>query len=192
MTAGIGSLALCLVSCDQPVPTAAPGAGTEVAAGPLARVPVQDIMLNLMAPAMDAALNLPDVLADPKAAAKATPDEIDAAWTRVRRGAISLTEIPNLVVMEGRPITRPGGTVTGEGVGDYLHAAEIAQLFRTQRQELLEAAQKMNEFGMTVQAAAEKRDVKALLDLGVDIEVVCEGCHSKFWYPPKAAATAPR
>ena len=47
----------------------------------------------------------------------------------MRRGAIALTEIPNLVVMPGRRITKPGGAVTGEGVGDYLHAAEIEERF---------------------------------------------------------------
>jgi hypothetical protein len=180
------ALAVCLASCSALAPTA------EVAVGPVPRTPVQDIMVNLMAPAVDDAFILPDFLTDPKLAATAKQEDVEAAWVRVRHGAIALTEIPNLVVMAGRPITRPGGAVTGEGEGVYLHAEQIEALFRSNRPDLLKAARRLHEAGLAAQAAAEKRDVKTLVDLGVDIEVVCEGCHSKFWYPPKDAPAKAR
>jgi hypothetical protein len=183
-TLGLCALVLGIASCSAPAPMA------EAEAGPLPDTPVQEIMVNLMAPAVDAAFILPDILTDPKLAETARPEDIEAAWQRVQRGAITLTEIPNLVVLNGRPITRPGVAVTGEGEGPYLHAAQIAALFRSNRTALLEAARKLQETGLAAQAAAQRRDVKKLSDLGVDIEVVCEGCHTKFWYPPKGA-TAP-
>jgi hypothetical protein len=184
LTIGVCALALGLASCGRPAPT------TEDATGPEPSTPVQDVMNNLMAPAMDEAFILPEILSDPEVAKTAKPEDVEAAWARVRHGAIALTEISNLMVMEGRKITKPGGTVTGEGVGDYLHGAEIEARFKANRPELLKAARGLHAAGLAAQAAAEKRDVKALLDLGVDIEVVCEGCHTKFWYPPNAAAPA--
>lgn len=186
LTLGACALALGLASCSAPAPT------TELATGPVPDTPVQDIMVNLMAPAVDDAFILPDFLTDPKLAGTAKPEDVEAAWVRVRHGAIALTEIPNLVVMAGRPITRPGGAATGEGEGVYLHAAQIEALFKTSRPELLKAARRLQEAGLAAQAAAGKRDVKSLLDLGIDIEVVCEGCHSKFWYPPKDAPSSAR
>jgi len=176
VTIAFGALVLGLGACGAPPPAA------EVAAGPEPTTAVQDIMNDLMARAMDEAFLLPDILTDADAAKSADPGDIEAAWARVKHGAITLTEIPNLVVVPGRRITRPGSEVTGASGGGYLHAAEIETRFRERRTDLLQAARNMHQAGLTAQAAAARRDVKALQDLSIDIEVVCEGCHTQFWY----------
>lgn len=183
-----GALALGLAACSAPPP--APPPTVEGSSGPGPDTAVQDIMNNLMAPALDEAFLLPDILTDPAAAKAAGPGDVEAAWARVRHGAITLTEIPNLVVIPGRKITKPGGSVSGESSGGYLHPAEIEARFRDHRPELLKAAQNLQEAGLVAQAAVARRDAKALVDLGVDIEVVCEGCHKQFWYSPKVAESA--
>ena len=183
---GFCALALGLAACGAPPPAA------EVAIGAEPATPVQDIMNDLMTPALDEAFILPDILTDPDAAESANPQDVEAAWARVRHGAITLTEIPNLVVMQGRKITRTGREVTGASGGGYLHGAEVEARFKDQRAELLEAARNLQEAGLVAQAAAARRDVQALLDLGVDIELVCEGCHERFWYPPEMAAPTAR
>lgn len=180
---GFSALALGLAACSAPPPAA------DGSSAPQPDTPVQDIMNNLMAPALDEAFILPDILTDPAAAKAANPGDIEAAWARVRHGAITLTEIPNLVVMHGRKITRPGGSVAGESGGGYLRAAEIEARFRDHRPELLKAARNLQEAGLVAQASAARRDAQALLDQGIDIEVVCEGCHKQFWYSPEVAAS---
>lgn len=184
LTIGFSVVALGLAACGS-----APPPATEVSTGPAPDTPVQDIMNNLMAPALDEAFILPDILTDAAAAKAANPGDIEAAWARVRHGAITLTEIPNLVVMPGRKITKPGGSVAGESGGGYLRGAEIEARFRDHRPELLKAARNLQEAGLVAQASAARRDTQALLDQGIEIEVVCEGCHSQFWYAPKVAAS---
>lgn len=44
-------------------------------------------------------------------------------------------------------------------------------------------AQKLQETGAKVVAAATKHDGKALSDLSSDLDEVCEACHVIFWYP---------
>jgi len=183
---GFSALALGLVACGAPPPAA------EVATGPEPATPVQDIMNDLMTPALDEAFILPEILTNSDAAESANPQDVEAAWARVRHGAITLTEIPNLVVMQGRKITKPGGEVTGASGGGYLHGAEVEARFKDHRAELLQAARNMHEAGLVAQAAAARRDVKALLDLASGIELVCEGCHERFWYPPDVAAPSAR
>jgi hypothetical protein len=181
---GFSAWVLGLAACSAPPPV------DQASSGPEPDTPVQDIMNNVMAPALDEAFILPDILTDAAAAKAANPGDVDAAWARVKHGAVTLTEIPNLVVIPGRRITKPGGSVTGESGGGYLRSAEIEARFRDHRPELLKAARKLQEAGLVAQAAAARRDAKALLDLGIDIEVVCEGCHKQFWYSPKVAESA--
>ena len=138
-------------------------------------------MLNLVAPAATDTWNLPEILTDPAQARKASPEEINSAWANVRRGAVTMTEVANLLVMPDRKIVPDGGVAVG-GKG-YLLADQIAALKRSKRSAFL----KVQDTGAAPLAAANRRDVPALLAGGLQIEDVCEACHTQLWYPAAAA-----
>ena len=85
-------------------------------------------MLNLVVPAATDTWNLPEILTDTAQARKASPEKINSAWANVRRGAVTMTEVANLLVMPDRKIVPDGGVVAG-GKG-YLLADQIAALKR--------------------------------------------------------------
>lgn len=124
-------------------------------------------MLNLVAPAATDTWNLPEILTDPAQARKASPEEINSAWANVRRGAVTMTEVANLLVMPDRKIVPDGGVAVG-GKG-YLLADQIAALKRSKRSAFL----KVQDTGAAPLAAANRRDVPALLAGGLQIEEVC-------------------
>jgi hypothetical protein len=110
---------------------------------------------------------------------------IDSAWANVRRGAVTMTEVANLLVMPDRKIVPDGGVVAG-GKG-YLLADQIAALKRSKRPAFLKAAKGLQDAWSEALAAANRRDVPALLAGRIQIEDVCEACHTQFWYPAAAA-----
>jgi hypothetical protein len=178
-----GLLLLSLVGCARPsVPSAVPKAAM---AGPLAAVRNQELMLNLVAPAATDTWNLPEILTDPAQARKASPEEINSAWANVRRGAVTMTEVANLLVIPDRKIVPDGGVAAG-GKG-YLLADQIAVLKRSKRPAFLKAAKGLQDTGAAALAAANRRDVPHLLAGGLQIEDVCEACHTQLWYPAAAA-----
>ena len=96
-----------------------------------------------------------------------------------------MTEVANLLVMPDRKIVPDGGVVAG-GKG-YLLADQIAALKRSKRPAFLKAAKGLQDAWSEALAAANRRDVSALLAGRIQIEDVCEACHTQFWYPAAAA-----
>jgi hypothetical protein len=51
----------------------------------------------------------------------------------------------------------------------------------------------LRESGLVVLSAVDKRDVDALLVAGDGLDLACENCHVRYWYPNLADAnSAPR
>ena len=75
-------------------------------------------------------------------------------WEAVRGHAMTLTESGNLLMMPGR----------AKDGGDWMKFA----------QELVDTS-------AVVLRAAEARDVDGLLNVGGQIDEVCERCHKKYW-----------
>jgi cytochrome c556 len=155
-------------------------------AAPLRPAPVaslQEIMTALVVPASEDIWNLPEALSDPEAAKTAKPEDIDAAWAKVRRGAVAMSEVANLMAMEGRLVVPSGGKIANEGEEGNLRATQIQALLASNRQGFLASARLLQDAGVAVAAAVDKRDADALLDAGGRIEEACEACHKTFWYP---------
>lgn len=150
---------------------------------PVAAVPLQLLLTTMVTPASEDIWNLPPVIADPDAAKTAKPEDLDAAWANVRRGAVALVEVSNLIALEGRTIVPAGVKIAREGEEGNLRATEIQALFVSKRPELLSAANGLQAASLKVLAAADKRDGDALLDAGGKVEEACEACHQTFWYP---------
>lgn len=116
--------------------------------------------------------------------------ETDGAWRRLRRHAVTLAEASNLLLIEGRRIAAPESRSELPGVD--LHPDAIQELVAEDWDAWVEVARGMHDTSQVVLEAVEARDVDALLAAGTELDVACEDCHARFWYPgyadPRPAA----
>ena len=110
----------------------------------------------------------------------------DEDWKNVRRRAIALIEAPNLLMMEGRRVAKPGEK--SENPGIELGPEDIQDIIYHDRATFIQRAHALQDAGMKALAAIDKKDVDGLSDAGEAIDEACEQCHLKYWYPPDAEA----
>jgi hypothetical protein len=106
----------------------------------------------------------------------------------VRRHAVALAEASNLLIMPGRRVARPGEKADDPNVD--LPPEEIQKLVDADRESWVHLAHGLHDAASQTLAAAEARDVKALLAAGEVLDTACESCHKKYWYPDSTPGQA--
>jgi cytochrome c556 len=148
---------------------------------------IQDLMLHVIDPNVDAIWNSVTTIADKNGVVEIRP-ETDEDWKKLRGHAVTLQEAANLLLIRGRK-------VAVEGAATSIHPVElspeaISKKIETERQRFDQSAQALHRATGEVITAIDAKDVDALEKAGGHIEHACEQCHSKFWYPgdsvPKA------
>lgn len=156
----------------------------------ITEVTLQDLMLHVIDPNVDAIWNSVTTIADKNGVVEIRP-QTDEDWQKLKSHAITLQEAANLLVI-------PGRQVAGKGASTSIHPVElspeaIGKKITQERQAFVQRAQALHRATSEVIAAIEAKDVDALEKAGGHIEHACEQCHSKFWYPgdrvPKADAS---
>lgn len=114
-------------------------------------------------------------------------------WATLRRHAVTLVEATNLLLIEGRPIAAPGSRSDLPGID--LHPDAIETLVAEDRSGWTTLAHGLHAAGLLVLDAVRARDPDALLAAGTDLDLACENCHSRYWYPgygdPRPDASGP-
>ena len=106
-------------------------------------------------------------------------------WKLVRGRAIALIEAPNLLIMEGRKVAKPGEKSDNPGI--ELGPEDIQQILDGDRVTFIQRAHALQDAAQKALDAIDKKDVDGLQNAGEDIDEACEQCHLKYWYPPDAA-----
>jgi cytochrome c556 len=171
----LASLSACEKKAAEPV--AAP------AVGPVAKASIQELMKSVVEPASAIVWKTPDYFNDPEAAKKIKPEQADADWAALRKGAVALSEASNLLAMEGRVVVHPGGKLENEGQEGNLTAAQINEKLKTDRAQFLVFAKVLQDANLQTIDAIDKKNPDALLEAGGKIDEACEACHKVFWYP---------
>lgn len=109
----------------------------------------------------------------------------DEDWKNVRRRAIALIEAPNLLMMEGRKVAKPGEK--SENPGIELGPEQIQEILDGDRATFIQRAHALQDAGLKALDAIDRKDVDGLSNAGEAIDEACEQCHLKYWYPPDAA-----
>ena len=110
--------------------------------------------------------------------------ETDEEWAALHRHAVTLVEATNLLVIDGRQIAAPESRSESPGID--LHPDAIQKLVTEDRASWIELAHGLHDTGVLVLDAVNTRDTDALLAAGTDLDVACENCHSRYWYPSYA------
>ena len=113
--------------------------------------------------------------------------ETEEDWLRLERRAIMLVEAGNLLLIDGRRIANEGSVSELPGID--LEPDQIAVLVAENRDTWMRLARELHDAGVVMLDAVRARDVDALLEGGVRLDVACESCHSRFWYPNDATGT---
>ena len=144
---------------------------------------VQDIMLSIVDPAADAIWESVATIITHEGTEERRP-RTDEDWEAVRHHAVRLLEASNLLLIEGRSVARPG--FQSENPGIELEPAEVQALidedFETWRRHLDD----LYGVAVAILDAVDKRDADLLFDEGGPLDVTCERCHQKYWYPDSA------
>ena len=113
----------------------------------------------------------------------------DEEWTKVRHGAIALTEASNLLMVPGRHVARPGEKSDTPGV--ELEPSEMEALITKDLGAWRKRAHGLHEAGVAALEAIDAKDADKLFEVGEKIERACEGCHSQYWYPNEKIPPVP-
>jgi hypothetical protein len=106
-----------------------------------------------------------------------TPEE----WQAVRRGAITLVESMNLLMMDGRRVAPPSTPLApGEASIDVRQ-----HRLDSSRAAFNGFAQALRNIGLKALDAIDAHDAQRLVEIGGEIDEACEACHLVYWYPPQ-------
>ena len=141
---------------------------------------VEDIMRAMVDPAADAMWDAVVTTVTEAGIEKVRP-ETDDDWLALEHGAIMLIEAGNLLRMDGRRIAADGSVSELPGID--LAPDEIAVRVAENRDAWTRLARELHDAGVVMLGAVRAQDVDALLAGGDRLDVACESCHSRFWYP---------
>lgn len=178
IVAGITTLGLSSCSRESPV------------TAPIAPVPstfhlaasVQELMHDLVDPSADGVWEAVGTTITAKGIEDRQP-RTDDEWQQVKMHAILLIEATNLLAMDGRRLVPIGGKVLDEGHEGVLTAVEGQKKLDDQHTTFVQYAGALRETGEKMLHAIEAKDPAAMLDVGTEMDSVCESCHTSFWYP---------
>jgi hypothetical protein len=162
--------------------TSKPAAPPRAGDGLEAVVTIQDIMENLVDSSADGLW----ASVSSTTTASGTEDQqprTEEDWKAVRGYAISLAEVPNLLLTPGRRVAEVGGKLEDAHVKGILGPQEIARKIAADRPAFIERARALRLAAKKALAAIYARNVAQLFEAGTALDDACESCHVKYWYP---------
>jgi hypothetical protein len=108
----------------------------------------------------------------------------EADWQEVRRHALRLLEATNLLVIEGRRVSRTYMPASADG---DLDSDAMQAKIDANRPAFVGFAHGVHAAGMQLLDAIDARDADALFDRGSQLDQACENCHLTFWFPKRPA-----
>jgi hypothetical protein len=118
-----------------------------------------------------------------------TVPKSDEDWLKARRGALTLIEASNLLMVPGRHVGKPHDKSEAPGV--ELEPAEMEANIGKDLPEFYKAALGLHSAAEQALAAIDAKNAEKLFELGETIEMACEHCHSRYWYPNEKIPTFP-
>ena len=168
------SIVMALFSAAAPACTNVPTSDMEPTAT------VEELMRAMIDPAADAVWDAVVIEATADGIVETRP-ETEGDWLRLRRHAVTLAEASNLLLIEGRRVAAPESRSELPGVD--LHPDAIQELVSEDWDGWVEVTQGLRATGVVVLDAVEARDTDALLAAGTELDLACENCHARYWYP---------
>jgi len=149
---------------------------------------IQDIMLSVVDPAADAIWESVATIVTHEGTEERRP-RTDEDWETLRHEAVRLVEASNLMLMEGRDVARRG--FRSEHPGIELEPEEVQELIEEDFETWTRLVNDYHRVAVTMFDAVTNRDADRLFDEGGPLDVTCERCHQRYWYPGATGAPMP-
>jgi len=149
---------------------------------------VKDIMQLIVDPAADEVWQAVMTVHSAQGTVETVPRS-DEDWLKARRGAMTLIEASNLLMTPGRHVAKPGEKSEAPGV--ELEPAEMEANIVKDLPAFHKAALGLHDAAVQALGAIDAKDAPKLFELGEAIEMACEHCHSRYWYPNEKIPTFP-
>jgi hypothetical protein len=143
---------------------------------------VKEVMKSMVEPAADTLWNSVATNVTTTGTEVKAPQN-DKDWLNVRREAIVLIEAMNLVTMPARHMAPPG--TKSDNPGSELEPEQIEALVTQDHEAFTKFAFTLQDTAIAALKAIDAKDTEALSSAGGDIDMACESCHTKYWYPNK-------
>jgi hypothetical protein len=141
---------------------------------------IKDLMESIIDPSADTLWGAVGTVVDNEGIHEIFP-KTQEEWQEPRRAAVRIIEGSNLLMMPDRAAA-PTGTKS-EAPGAELEPPQITVLIREKRKSFEAFARALQRVGLEAVRAIDAKDTSLLLEIGAQMESVCEGCHQAFWYP---------
>ena len=143
---------------------------------------IREVMASMVVPSSDSLFNAVSSSVTPKGVEEKSP-KTDEEWAEVRHKATTLMEASDLIVLAGRHVAAPGQKAINPLV--QLSPEEIEALIAKDRASWVKMANGLHDSVLPSLKAIDAKDPMALSDSTIAIDMACESCHLKFWYPDK-------
>jgi hypothetical protein len=144
---------------------------------------IKDIMDSVVDPSAEFLFESVAEIADEQGVWEKAP-QTDEEWKEVRLRAIALVEAPNLLVMNGRAVARPGEKSRNPQV--ELQPEQIQALLDADHRGFIDRAKVLQDAAALALKAADDRNKDALFSACEELDKACENCHTHYWYPNDA------
>ena len=178
-----GVLGLFIGGCAAPAPPAPAAPATEYK--PTATI--KEVMDSMVDPSADVIWESVATYVSAKGIEEKFPKN-DEEWAAVRRSAITLLESSNVLAIPGRHVAKPGQKAEAPEV--ELGPEEIEKLIVADPAAWTRLAHGLQEAVLPVIAAIDMKSAEGVLYSADKIDLACENCHLKYWYPNQGAPGA--
>ena len=141
---------------------------------------IKDIMDSMVDPSGDFMFESVVEIADASGITHKAP-HTDEEWEEVRHRALILLEAPNLLIMEGRKVAKPGEKSKNPEV--ELEPEQIQKLLDSDRASFVRRARRLQDAAAMALKAVDAKDKDALFQSIESLDKACENCHLHYWYP---------
>ena len=141
---------------------------------------VEDLMRSVIDPAADAIWDAVVTEATASGITKIKPENQDD-WSKLRQHALTLAEATNLLAIQGRRIAAPESRSELPGID--LHPDAIQTLVEEDWNSWVRLAAGLHDTSLTVLDAVDAQNIDALLAAGTELDLACENCPARYWYP---------
>ena len=145
-------------------------------------------MLSVVDPAADAIWESVATIVTHEGTEERRP-RTDEDWETLRHEAVRLVESSNLLLIEGRDVARSG--FRSENPGIELEPEEVQALIEEDLEVWAQLVGDFHRVAATMFSAVENRDADRMFDEGGALDVTCERCHQRYWYPGETGPPPP-
>ncbi len=140
----------------------------------------KDIMKSMIDPSADFLFQSMQSIGDDSGVREIAP-ETEEQWQDVRSRLLVLQQLPDLFRVPGLRAARPRDrSMNPEGENE---PAEVQALLDADRADFQRRAEKLRDAATAALQAVEAKDKAGLMRGLEGIDVACELCHLKYWYP---------